>query len=659
MWFHWGSNPGPSACKADVITATLWNQLPTNVTSAAFKPTTVQWAESVECGRSLERVGGVWRVWAWSGLHSVWRVGGVRGVWAESGECGRRLESVGVARAAQCLESGRSQGGVRGEWAWSGGSVGVAELHSRLWLSLIGSEGETPPTCVTHGDQRLLPGSSCSVSIPAASPLGSVLLIRLRLEPLVGFPDLNWHCERAELRLLEGAELQQQEGAEPQVFHCHRWICSSDGDVEIRSEQLVLAADETQEKLKLHRIREIQLKRGQVQVRLLFLIHINSFNLTVVLSSSCIGSGVCFSFVFVEGAPHCLDINIWSWSWSESGLGLSSQVNLQYLRGFLRPSRVMVQFSELSDSFDLNSHGPAQRTFYAQTHRAASCSTERRSPLSGLSLERPYVPRQSLSLPPPVKRTHETEPEPDADRTSDQPAADPRTLNPVFLPSDSSDWLMAKLWLRLADFQVHQLDSHFLRTHMMSELCAVATVRNLPSVHPLHQLLMSHLQTSLQINFQARTILLNSGGVFDKAIGCGLDALPLVLSRSASRLRFRSLCVPLDLEERGLSDLPRGTYGSDALRVWSALLRFVIGWLDLCYRGDEDVQRDSELQTWVRDIYDHGFPPESGFPQRFQTKAELAEFVTVVIFSCSALHAAVNFSQVKPHDRKGPNTKVF
>lgn len=24
-WFHWGSNPGPSACKADVITATLWN----------------------------------------------------------------------------------------------------------------------------------------------------------------------------------------------------------------------------------------------------------------------------------------------------------------------------------------------------------------------------------------------------------------------------------------------------------------------------------------------------------------------------------------------------------------------------------------------------------------------------------------------------------
>ena len=27
MWFNWGSNPGPSACEADVIATTLLNQL--------------------------------------------------------------------------------------------------------------------------------------------------------------------------------------------------------------------------------------------------------------------------------------------------------------------------------------------------------------------------------------------------------------------------------------------------------------------------------------------------------------------------------------------------------------------------------------------------------------------------------------------------------
>lgn len=36
-WFHWGSNPGPSACKADVITTTLWNR---KLTSTCMSPNT-------------------------------------------------------------------------------------------------------------------------------------------------------------------------------------------------------------------------------------------------------------------------------------------------------------------------------------------------------------------------------------------------------------------------------------------------------------------------------------------------------------------------------------------------------------------------------------------------------------------------------------------
>lgn len=37
----------------------------------------------------------------------------------------------------------------------------------------------------------------------------------------------------------------------------------------------------------------------------------------------------------------------------------------------------------------------------------------------------------------------------------------------------------------------------------------------------------------------------------------------------------------------------------------------------------------------------------SGFPQSFQTKSQVSKFVTMIVFSCSALHAAVNFSQVQ------------
>lgn len=35
-----------------------------------------------------------------------------------------------------------------------------------------------------------------------------------------------------------------------------------------------------------------------------------------------------------------------------------------------------------------------------------------------------------------------------------------------------------------------------------------------------------------------------------------------------------------------------------------------------------------------------------GFPQAFHTKADVSKFVTMIIYCCSALHAAVNFSQV-------------
>ncbi len=64
----------------------------------------------------------------------------------------------------------------------------------------------------------------------------------------------------------------------------------------------------------------------------------------------------------------------------------------------------------------------------------------------------------------------------------------PGPENPVFLPSDDGcDWLLAKMWVRSADFHCHQLASHYLRTHMLGELCCVATLRQLPERHPLHQ----------------------------------------------------------------------------------------------------------------------------------------------------------------------------
>uniref|UniRef100_A0A3P8RK60 Zgc:152891 n=1 Tax=Amphiprion percula TaxID=161767 RepID=A0A3P8RK60_AMPPE len=397
----------------------------------------------------------------------------------------------------------------------------------------------------------------------------------------------------------------------------------------------------------------------------------------------------------VDGVPQCVDLN----SVSELGPNLrytrkSSGANLTYLKGFTCRAEAWTNFSELETVFTHSGHQNSIARF-VQAHwkddwyfghqclNGCNPLLLRQTHIlpSNLSVTanmlRPFLPEGSSlqrelqegriylldyevldGVPANVvngKQTYLSAPlcllhlnqQSQLVPIAIQLQQNPGPQNPVFLPSDpGSDWLLAKIWVRASDFQCHQLVSHYLRTHVIGELCCVATLRQLPDLHPLHQLLMPHIKTSLQINLQARTSLLAADGVFDKAMGSGLKTLPVLLSRASAKTTYRSLCIPDDLKDRGLDNLPQSYYAQDALKVWDALHSFVVSWVNVYYSRDDDVQLDSELQHWITDINTHGFTHNSGFPQSFNTKAEVSKFVTMIIFSCSALHSAVNFSQL-------------
>ncbi|XP_078022370.1 polyunsaturated fatty acid lipoxygenase ALOX15B-like isoform X2 [Epinephelus lanceolatus] len=234
----------------------------------------------------------------------------------------------------------------------------------------------------------------------------------------------------------------------------------------------------------------------------------------------------------------------------------------------------------------------------------------------------------------------------------------PAEDNPIFLPTDSEyDWLTAKIFVRSADFNEHQVNVHLLRTHLLAEVFAVSLLRNVPRTHPLYKVLAAHTRYTLHINFLARDGLISETGVFTKFAASGGEGLVTLLKRSLSSVTYSSLCIPDDIAERGLEDVPNFYYRDDGLKLWDNIHRFVQGVLGFYYKNNDAVQKDNDLQKWIGDIFEHGFLSQegTGIPQSFTTVTELVKFVTMVIFTCSAQHSAVNAGQ---YDYGGwmPNT---
>ncbi|XP_074486015.1 hydroperoxide isomerase ALOXE3-like [Sebastes fasciatus] len=224
----------------------------------------------------------------------------------------------------------------------------------------------------------------------------------------------------------------------------------------------------------------------------------------------------------------------------------------------------------------------------------------------------------------------------------------PADDNPIFYPTDSEyDWLTAKIFVRGADFHEHQLNVHLLRTHLLAEVFAVSLLRNVPEGHPLYKLLVHHTRYTLQINYKARDLLISEEGFFKKYAASGGEGMMTHLEGSLASLTYSSLCIPVDIAERGLEAVPNFHYRDDGLKLWDIIHRFVQGVLRFHYNNDTRVQKDTSLQKWISDIFEHGFLSQAGtgIPQSFTTVDELVKFVTMVIFTCSAQHSAVNSGQ--------------
>jgi len=97
----------------------------------------------------------------------------------------------------------------------------------------------------------------------------------------------------------------------------------------------------------------------------------------------------------------------------------------------------------------------------------------------------------------------------------------------------------------------------------------------------------------------------------------------------------------------GLEALPNYPYRDDALLYWNAIRGWVEGYLRTYYRSEADLADDFELANWYRELIapDGGRVAGFGEDGALGGLENLIDAVTLLVFTSSVQHAAVNFPQ--------------
>uniref|UniRef100_A0A8D0HN09 Arachidonate lipoxygenase 3 n=1 Tax=Sphenodon punctatus TaxID=8508 RepID=A0A8D0HN09_SPHPU len=496
-------------------------------------------------------------------------------------------------------------------------------------ITLVGTYGESPKQLLNRIGTDFSQGSLDEYEVESDQELGEILLIRLHKEPYSFFPESSWFCNYVQVTSPQG-DLYR--------FPCYLWLegyattSLREGRGKRGQEGPPPPAAEGSQSVSWWK----EYIQGTPYCADIDADVTMEFNLTFSFPKS------CAFFDFKGPVWVCLSLEYVAQHWKEDAF-----FGYQYLNGvnpvwIRKCTKIPFNFPVTQDMVagSLGEFTSLQEELMKGTIFLADYKILEDIPAIEINGYPQYITAQLCLL-------HQ-KPSGELIPLAIQLSQTPGYESPIFLPSDSEwIWTLAKTWVRNAEFHVHEVTSHLLRGHQLAEVFAVATLRHLPMCHPLYKLLIPHLRYSVHINVLARTFLVSQGGVFDKAIATGRGGLAVLLKKGLENLTYTTLCLPDDIQARGVDSVLNYYYRDDGLKLWEAVHSFVSGIVGFYYKTNLAVQRDYELQAWVCDIYTKGFlgRRSSGIPSTLRTLEDLIKFVTMVIFTCSAHHAAVNSGQ--------------
>ncbi|KVH90899.1 Lipoxygenase [Cynara cardunculus var. scolymus] len=231
--------------------------------------------------------------------------------------------------------------------------------------------------------------------------------------------------------------------------------------------------------------------------------------------------------------------------------------------------------------------------------------------------------------------------------------------NPKDVTIEAWLWKLAKAHVLAHDSGYHQLISHWLRTHCVTEPYIIATHRCLSKMHPIQRLLFPHLRYTMQINSLARLFLINAGGIIESTFFPGKYSMQLSSDVYAQQWRFDHEALPADLINRGMAvedssalhgikliieDYP---FANDGLILWDAIKQWATSYVNHYYPQADLVESDEELQAWWTEIrtVGHGDKKDEPWWPQLKTQQDLVGVVTTIMWVTSGHHSAVNFGQ--------------
>uniref|UniRef100_A0A8D2LYP8 Arachidonate lipoxygenase 3 n=1 Tax=Varanus komodoensis TaxID=61221 RepID=A0A8D2LYP8_VARKO len=535
------------------------------------------------------------------------------------------------------------------------GDVLLAGTYSSISITLIGARGESPKQRLDHLGRDFIRGAVDEYEVSCEQDLGPLLMVRLHKDPYLYFPSDNWFCRFVRVKTPQD---------ETYHFPSYQWmegygtltLREGTGMVPPPSWDLGCSGADPSPCSVSHRGPDLYRVADPGPLR-------------VQLQPSCTHRRKLppprpLWTEYAPGWPRCLNVGsteelnsnskylftmttVFAMRTAKSNHGhfLSSEYvtehwvdddffGYQYLNG-VNPV-IIRKCTKIPENF------PVTQEMVAGS-LAEGTSLQKELEVSCTTVQQPLRAAQTAATQQVENKfTHcLAHPSPSISQT-------PGPENPIFLPSDSTwDWMLAKIWVRLANFHVHEVNTHLLEAHFLGEVYTMATLRQLPMCHPIYKLLIPHTRYIFHINTLARTSLLQAGGLLDKATSTGREGMLKLLARGLQATSYTSLCLPDDLEDRGVTSLPNYYYRDDGMKIWAAIEKYVSGIVGFYYKSDAAVKGDSELQAWIHEIFTEGFlsRKSSGVPSSLETAPELIRFLTMVIYCCSARHSAVNSGQ--------------